>query len=491
MPYSYNQDQAHQDLEQHYQANVFNAHDPLIRKHRAQPGSIFYPGHRIKMNIVAMFLCVWIPWADTCFLMMITGFKLMHDYPTLAWLLVLVFFCFWLYLVLTAVRQRRHNPDPTWYTFLALVVGVATFAGLYRGSLIYENYTEPYWEVKNMNVQLGVDLSGAGTGNVGFGGLHGMGNLDGGSYGIGLNGSFGVGTDYYRAPAAGQTKANIGESLMDVGVAQFAPGSEVGTKLSWRFKWKDLYCVAPVLPPGGGIPNGQSYDVWLVGKNCCAEGSNDFRCGDWSSSGSSVPITGIRVTDKEDLTYFHLAVQQAESIYRYQARFPVFYYSSRERLSGSAYETYGQGSGSYYSSASGATGTSSSGSASGSSSGTGSGSSSSGGSGTSASSSSSSGSASSSSGSGSGSGSYGDGTQQASDAGVANANRALENLRTRAREDFMFWAAFFFVMFVFLMALAAACFSYLGRLNGAGGTQFYNDASWQSGGNVNTPPSYT
>lgn len=513
MSSSYTHAQAMQDLEQHYQVNHHNGNDPIIRKQRTQPGTIFYPGHRIRMNMVPMLLCFLIPWADSCLLMMITGYKLMHDNPSLAWFLVFLFLCFWLFFVYTAFRQRRHNPDPTWYTFLALVVGIASFAGIYRGTRIYECCTGPYYEVKSMNVQVGVDLSGGGgdIGVGGFGGWHGphgpgTGGLGGaggfGWGGSGTNSSGSAGSSYYRAPAAGQTKTNLGESLMDVGVAQFAPGSQVGTHLSWRFKWKDLYCVAPLLPPGGGMPAGQSYDVWLVGKNCCAEGSNDYRCGDWTSQGSSVPITGIRATNSDDLVYFHLAVQQAESMYRYQARHPLFFYSSRERLGGSAYESYDQGSGGYQTSSGGSSGSSgsspgSSGSGGNSSAAGGSASSSTGG--TTGSSTGASGGAGGTSastpsgtGGGGGSGGYGDGSEVASDAGLANADRALEELKTQANNDFKFWAVWYLILFLFLMIIASAFFSFLGRPSPPypRSSNDYNDASWASGGPENSLPSY-
>jgi len=112
-----------------------------------------------------------------------------------------------------------------------------------------------------------------------------------------------------------------GQTVMDAGVVFFATGNELDPMKSWHFKHRTLYCVAPITT-NGQTPESHSYDFWAVGKDCCSLGSSDFRCGAW---GSSSARSAIRVMDDNDIFFYRLAVQQAETLYGIMATQPVFF----------------------------------------------------------------------------------------------------------------------------------------------------------------------
>mmetsp|Transcript_97682 Transcript_97682/g.273339 ORF Transcript_97682/g.273339 Transcript_97682/m.273339 type:complete len:339 (-) Transcript_97682:115-1131(-) len=258
--------------------------DPLL-KDLGKRRSIFVPGQRMRMNVVPMFLNVFLPWGVFVFCCGITSFWIMYAHVGIAWGLVGSVFAIWFFLCGTALWARRYEPDPTWFTYTAIMVGIMAILGTIAGRGNFKDFSERYYQVADLKVVHGIDAS-----------------------------------------------FTPGTNVMDAGIFRFAAGNKLDGMKSWHFKFRDLYCVAPIIT-NGTAPTSQRYDFWAVGKECCSVAASDFRCGAW---GDKLASGGIRLTDAGsggDLKYYRLAVQQAESLYNIMAPNPIFLtWSSNPRL---------------------------------------------------------------------------------------------------------------------------------------------------------------
>jgi len=247
-----------------------------LTKRLHQPKNVFAPGHRIRMNIVPMFLMIFIPWGIFIFILGTQSFTLMYLRPFTAYMLLAFAILFWVACVLVAMNRRKWDPEPAWYSFFALMVGIAVLFGAYLGHYLYTTYSFPYYQVRDLKVIKGLD--------------------------------------------AGKEK---GQNVMDAGMFYFAEGNKLDARRAWHFKQKTLYCVAPVIMGDyPSVPQSQSFDFWAVGKDCCSVASSDFRCGDYNN-----PLArgGIRNMIDDDRAFYRLAVEQATSLYGIQSKNPIFF----------------------------------------------------------------------------------------------------------------------------------------------------------------------
>jgi len=203
---------------------------PLLKDRLHRPRSVFSPGHRIRMNILPMFLNIFLPWGVFIFCLGITSFWVMYTKPSLAYALVGCCIFIWLVTVLIAINRRRNDPEPAWYTYFAVMTGIAVFGGFFLGMNIFKNFSLPYYMVKDLKV---------------------IGHLD--------------------------VNQERGQNVMDSGIVYFADGNGLDPTRSWHFKHGTVYCVAPIVG-AGGLPESGSFDFWAVGKDCCSQES--FECGD-------------------------------------------------------------------------------------------------------------------------------------------------------------------------------------------------------------------
>jgi len=249
---------------------------PLLEKRLLRPATIFFPGHRIRMNIVPMFLNIFLPWMVFIICCGLTGFWAMNRTPKIVYGVVLNLFVLWVFLSAWAIRERRRNPEPTWFTYIAIMHGIALCSGVFCGRTIYNTLSGPAYEIDSLKV---------------------IRNLD-----------------------AGRER---GQDLMDAGIAYFAEGNYLDQMKSWHFKHRTLYCVAPIVQGGDNpTPLSHSYDFWVVGQDCCSTTSSDFRCGQWRNPRAR---SGIRVLDSHELMNYRLAVQQAETLYGIVSTHPIFF----------------------------------------------------------------------------------------------------------------------------------------------------------------------
>lgn len=224
------------------------------------------------MNIVPMFLMIFIPWGIFVFAMGTQAFYLMYRSPFTCCMIAVGCILLWLATVLLAINRRKHDPEPAWYTFFAIVVGVAVFSGLFLGFSIYNQYSFPYYQVKDLKVIRNLDAS-----------------------------------------------RERGQNVMDAGLFYFAEGNQIDTRKAWHFKQRTMYCVAPIVM-GGNQP--ATYDFWAVGKDCCSVQSSDFRCGAYNNP---IARSGIRNMVDADRSFYRLAIEQAAALYGIQSENPIFF----------------------------------------------------------------------------------------------------------------------------------------------------------------------
>lgn len=246
----------------------------LLEAKLSQSRSIFAPGHRIKFNVVPMFLATFIPWGIFLWCAGLTSFHLMYRSPAMAYGGVALAGILWLLLSGTAFYARMFEANPTWFTYLAVAVLAAIIGGTLVGTGIFNTYTREYYHIKDLKTFTNLDIG----------------------------------------------KSNAAD-MMDAGMLEFQPGNRLDTFKSWHFMSGSLYCVAPIVSDNSPVPLGLSYDFWAVGKDCCSSSDADFRCGSW---GAAKAQSGIRVTDDSDIAMYTVAVQQAETLYNINSKHPIF-----------------------------------------------------------------------------------------------------------------------------------------------------------------------
>lgn len=114
-----------------------------------------------------------------------------------------------------------------------------------------------------------------------------------------------------------------GLQLMDAGLVAFAEGTKINVTLTEGFKSHDTYCVAPLVGDSATAGKQRTYDIWVVGKNCCSGlAGSSFACGAYDNPYAN---GGIRLMDDEARPFYRMAVQEAEASYKIKALHPIFF----------------------------------------------------------------------------------------------------------------------------------------------------------------------
>mmetsp|Transcript_53489 Transcript_53489/g.152417 ORF Transcript_53489/g.152417 Transcript_53489/m.152417 type:complete len:361 (-) Transcript_53489:79-1161(-) len=238
---------------------------------------------RQRMNLVSLFLCLFIPWILFCLMYAVMSFQLHYLRP---WLCYVLCGCGLLPVVISAGLAVRSMiakllPDqarePQWFIFITLTMFVAWILGVIFGDLNFWTNMQLYYNYMNLN-------------------------------------------EYNLVNPATMR----GQQLMDAGRIHFTNSSGLDLRRSMGFRNLDVYCVAPISIRGAGtmLPLA-SYDFWAVGLGCCSGNTADFHCGDYDNPRAR---TGLRLLRDDQRAFFRLAVQQAESTYSIKARHPLFFY---------------------------------------------------------------------------------------------------------------------------------------------------------------------
>mmetsp|Transcript_55031 Transcript_55031/g.154402 ORF Transcript_55031/g.154402 Transcript_55031/m.154402 type:complete len:309 (+) Transcript_55031:67-993(+) len=237
------------------------------------PGSVFAPGKRRRMNLVAICINIFVPWFTFAAIFAGMSFSLHYQRPSAAWMLVVLGLVFTGVSGFLAVRAKQRERDEMWYTFSTIALLVATVAAAIFGDMNFWFNMQPYYDIENLNTYPSVN------------------------------------------PAREK-----GQQLMDAGRVYFADGTGLDMRKAMGFKNLDLYCVAPIVH---GEEQLASYDFWAVGVNCCSGVSSDFRCGEFNNPHAR---SGLRLMRDDQRPFFRLAVQQAEAAYNIKSTHPLFFY---------------------------------------------------------------------------------------------------------------------------------------------------------------------
>lgn len=230
------------------------------------------PAKRYRLNVVAVFVNVALPWAAFCAIFAALSFKLHWLSPNLAWASVALGLKCALSAGVLGYRARQQRADPTWYTFCAIALLVASGLAAVAGAKNFGYNLEPYYMVQDMNAY----------------------------------------------PAVNPAREK-GQQLMDAGRVYFAEGTALDMEMATVFRNVDLYCAVPIV---NGKEEPDSYDFWAVGMNCCSADSVDFRCGEFDNPHARA---GLRLMRDEERPFYRLAVQQAEAAYNIKATHPLFF----------------------------------------------------------------------------------------------------------------------------------------------------------------------
>jgi len=270
-------------LPQHLNAGYDSAEKPDLL---VKPPS--FGRKRMKMNIVAIFVSLFLPWILFTLLYADVSFRLHYKFPSLCWGLVV--FAVLLALTIgvmaglnvTQMIQGSPSYQPTWFIFLFLTSLVAVTLGPLMGSANFWENMQPYYDLQNLNDYSAVDPS-----------------------------------------------RMKGQQMMDAGRVQFLKGATLDLRKAYAFQNLDTYCVAPITmynPQLGSATPLNSYDFWAVGINCCGGNSThtvDFKCGSYKSKDAH---EGLRLMADEQRAFLRLAVQQAEAAHMIKAIHPLFFH---------------------------------------------------------------------------------------------------------------------------------------------------------------------
>jgi len=267
-------------LEQHLEAGA--AKGAYIVK---QP---FNPRMRMKMNVVAIFVSLFLPWLLFSLLFADVSFRIHYKMPELCWGLVLlgVLLVLWIGFLagLNIQEMMKGAPSykPTWYIFLFLTSLVAVVLGPVLGNWNFWQNMQPYYDLMNLNTYTSVD-----------------------------------------------PMRMRGQQMMDAGRIEFLEGAAIDVTKAYAFQNLDTYCVAPITIQGaaGTLLPLASYDFWAVGLGCCSGNAADFHCGEYNNPKAH---SGLRLLRDDQRAFFRLAVQQAESSYGIKATHPLFFYWSED-----------------------------------------------------------------------------------------------------------------------------------------------------------------
>lgn len=238
--------------------------------------SVFIPGKRFRINIVPIFLAVFVPWIYFTWLYNLFSFKFAykHEDTIEYWAVGIVLGV--TILVGSVAFYTRKDYSPNWLRFNTLQFLVAGYCGAHYGIENFEANMENFYDWETLKIYPAVD-----------------------------------------------TTSQLGQNLMDAGTVYFADGTAIDSQSGWHYTSDQRrggvhrYCVAPIGGPG---PTG-SYDFWAVGMDCCPAGSPDFRC----PGGDGDSRSGLRMMSGKDRPLYKLAVKQACATFGYKADHPLFF----------------------------------------------------------------------------------------------------------------------------------------------------------------------
>lgn len=239
---------------------------------------------RKRLNVCAIFICLFVPWLLFCFLYWLISFQWFYRQPAVCVVIAVLALAFVGYLGFKAYdavkKSGDHEYEHTWYIFLFLTSLLAWCLALYAGYHLFYHLMEPYYGIANLGKYAGVDP--------------------------------------HLTP---------GEQLMDSGHVVFKPGTHLDLSKSMSFRNNDIYCVAPIVTANYSVIGApKSFDYWAVGTNCCCGDTikaANFQCGEYMNPKANA---GLRLMKDVERPFYRLAVQQAIGAYGIRANHPLFFH---------------------------------------------------------------------------------------------------------------------------------------------------------------------
>jgi len=250
--------------------------------------SPYFQSRRRRLNLVAIFICLFVPWLLFCFMFWLTSFQMFYRKPALCFFIAFLALVFVIMLGVKAVEALKNSREsdgslyePTWYVFLFITALFAWVLGIYCGYHNFYYRMEAYYGLQNL-----------------------------GNY---------AGVDPHTTP---------GQQLMDGGRVVFQPGTHLDLARSMSFRNNDLYCVVPIVRSNCSncMDAPETYDFWAVGVNCCCGDTvraANFQCGEYKNNQASA---GLRLMKDEERPFYRLAVQQAVGAYGIKSNHPLFFH---------------------------------------------------------------------------------------------------------------------------------------------------------------------
>mmetsp|Transcript_71910 Transcript_71910/g.194524 ORF Transcript_71910/g.194524 Transcript_71910/m.194524 type:complete len:327 (+) Transcript_71910:107-1087(+) len=225
-------------------------------------------------NLLLVGLTLAIPWLFFAIVFLVMSFSIRYHYPEICFLVV--FLCFSALASLQSISSlsAMKGKDATWLLVMCGLSFTALVLGCHFGNINFRRNTVPVQDALRLNTYQGVD------------------------------------------PLTDQ-----GSAVMDAGHISFTKDAALDLKRAMAFRNGRMYCVTPIV--NTKVPGGldQRYDFWAVGTDCCSGNAADFHCGEYDNPYAHA---GLRVTSEDLVSYFKLAVRQAEATYGVQAPHPVF-----------------------------------------------------------------------------------------------------------------------------------------------------------------------
>merc|ERR1719158_1582718 len=109
------------------------------------------------MNLVAICLNIFLPWALFCVVYAVMSFSLHYQHPILAYFVLFVGIVAVLISIGLAFRAWKKKKmgfsdrEPTWFMFASVVLTLALVLGALFGDMNYFYNLKPYYEMENLN----------------------------------------------------------------------------------------------------------------------------------------------------------------------------------------------------------------------------------------------------------------------------------------------------------------------------------------------------
>lgn len=226
-----------------------------------------------KVGLLFVVACVFVPWITFLINFWAMSFTLRYWFSGLAYAIVILTGLCCAYIGIMAIQATRGNGgDPLWLGCMFALTAIGWSWGYVGGNWNYLDYSQPYYDLNQLNVYETVDPT-----------------------------------------------TSRGNQYMDVGIMTFNASARVDRNFSMSFKNEDTYCVAPITVPNAtpGV-----YDFWAVGKNCCNQNLFDFQCGEYNNP---LAHTGVRIMDASAEQLFQIVVKQAQAAYNLSTAHPMMF----------------------------------------------------------------------------------------------------------------------------------------------------------------------